>query len=61
LAGRRHRHRGRGRRVTARLPGAAGSGLTSLTAVVVFVFEGMVAWPPTVAMMASALVGGFLG
>ena len=37
------------------------SGLTSLVAVVVFVFEGMVAWPPTMAMMAGALVGGFLG
>jgi uncharacterized membrane protein YfcA len=37
------------------------SGLTSLVAVVVFVFEGMVAWPPTMAMMAGVLVGGFLG
>jgi hypothetical protein len=37
------------------------SGLTSLVAVVVFVFQGMVAWPPTMVMMAGALVGGFLG
>jgi uncharacterized membrane protein YfcA len=37
------------------------SGLTSLVAVVVFVYRGMVAWPPTVVMMAGALVGGFLG
>jgi uncharacterized membrane protein YfcA len=37
------------------------SGLTSLVAVVVFVYRGTVAWPPTVVMMAGALVGGFLG
>jgi uncharacterized protein len=37
------------------------SGLTSLVAVGVFVFQGMVAWPPTVVMMGGALVGGFLG
>jgi uncharacterized protein len=37
------------------------SGLTSLVAVVVFVAQGMVAWPPTLAMMGGALVGGFLG
>lgn len=39
------------------------SGLTSLVAVVVFVFQGMVAWPPTMVMvmMGGALVGGFLG
>ena len=37
------------------------AGLTSLVAVVVFVFQGMVAWPPTMVMMAGALVGGFLG
>ena len=37
------------------------SGLTSLVAVVVFVFQGIVAWPPTMVMMAGALVGGFLG
>lgn len=34
------------------------SGLTSLVAVVVFVFQGMVAWPPTMVMMAGAVVGG---
>jgi uncharacterized membrane protein YfcA len=37
------------------------SGLTSLVAVVVFVFQGIIAWPPTMIMMAGALVGGFLG
>ncbi len=37
------------------------AGLTSLVAVVVFVFQGIVAWPPTMVMMAGALVGGFLG
>ena len=37
------------------------SGLTSLVAVVVFVIQGMVAWPPTLVMMGGALVGGFLG
>ena len=37
------------------------AGLTSFVAVVVFVFQGMVAWPPTMVMMAGAVVGGFLG
>ena len=37
------------------------SGLTSFVAVVVFVFQGIVAWPPTMVMMAGAVVGGFLG
>ena len=37
------------------------SGLTSLVAAVVFVFQGMVAWPPTLVMMGGALIGGFLG
>ncbi len=37
------------------------SGLTSFVAVVVFVFQGIVAWPPTLVMMAGAAVGGFLG
>ena len=37
------------------------SGLTGLVAVVVFVGQGVVAWVPALAMMAGALVGGFLG
>ena len=37
------------------------SGLTSLVAVVVFVAQGVVAWAPTMAMMAGALAGGYLG
>ena len=37
------------------------SGLTSFVAVVVFVFQGMVVWPPTLAVMAGATIGGFLG
>ena len=37
------------------------SALTSLVAVVVFVAQGVVAWPPTLAMMAGALAGGYLG
>lgn len=37
------------------------SGLTSLVAAVVFVFQSMVAWPPTLVMMGGALIGGFLG
>jgi uncharacterized protein len=37
------------------------SALTSFVAVVVFVAQGVVAWPPTLVMMAGALVGGFLG
>jgi uncharacterized membrane protein YfcA len=37
------------------------SGLTSGIALVVFVAQGVVAWPPTVTMMAGVLAGGFLG
>jgi uncharacterized protein len=37
------------------------SGLTSLVAVGVFVFQGVVVWPPTVVVMAGAAIGGFLG
>ncbi len=37
------------------------SGLTSFVAVVVFVVQGMVAWPPALAVMAGATIGGFLG
>jgi len=37
------------------------SGLTSFVAVVVFVFQGMVAWPAALAVMAGATIGGFLG
>lgn len=37
------------------------AGLTSLVAVVIFVPQGIVAWPPTLTMMAGALVGGFVG
>lgn len=37
------------------------SGLTSLVAVVVFVAQGVVAWPATLVMMAGALLGGFAG
>jgi uncharacterized membrane protein YfcA len=37
------------------------SGLTGLVAVVVFVLQGVVAWPPALAMMGGALAGGFLG
>lgn len=37
------------------------SGLTSLMAVIVFVSRDAVVWPPTVAMMAGVLVGGFAG
>jgi uncharacterized protein len=37
------------------------SGLTSFVAVVVFVHQGMVAWPPTLVVMAGAIIGGFLG
>jgi uncharacterized membrane protein YfcA len=37
------------------------SGLTGLVAVVVFVSQGMVAWPPTLVTMAGGLAGGFLG
>jgi uncharacterized membrane protein YfcA len=37
------------------------SALTGVVAVIVFLVQGMVAWPFTLAMMAGALVGGFLG
>ena len=37
------------------------SGLTSFVAVVVFVAKGVVAWPPALAVMAGATIGGFLG
>ena len=37
------------------------SGLTGLVAVVVFVSQGVVAWPPTLVTMAGGLAGGFLG
>ena len=37
------------------------SGLTSFVAVVVFVVQGIVAWPPTLAVMAGAAIGGFVG
>ena len=37
------------------------SALTSVVAVVVFLVQGMVAWPFTLAIMAGAPVGGFLG
>ena len=37
------------------------SGLTSFVAVVVFVFQGVVAWPAALAVMAGATIGGFLG
>jgi uncharacterized membrane protein YfcA len=37
------------------------SALTSLVAVVVFVAQGVVAWPPVLLMMAGALIGGFAG
>jgi hypothetical protein len=37
------------------------SGVTSVIAVVVFVVTGMVAWPPTLAMAAGALAGGYAG
>src|SRR6266850_586412 len=37
------------------------SGLTSAVAVVVFVLQGVVAWPPTVVVMAGAVLGGFAG
>ncbi len=37
------------------------SGLTSLVAVVVFVLQGVVAWPPALLVMAGAVGGGFLG
>lgn len=37
------------------------SGLTSFVAVVVFVAQGVVAWPPTIVVMAGAAIGGFVG
>jgi uncharacterized membrane protein YfcA len=37
------------------------SGLTGLVAVVVFIHQGVVAWPPTLVTMAGGLIGGFLG
>jgi uncharacterized protein len=37
------------------------SGLTSAVAVAVFVAQGVVAWPPTVVVMAGAALGGFAG
>jgi uncharacterized membrane protein YfcA len=37
------------------------SGLTSFVAVVVFLQQGVVAWPSTLAVMAGAVGGGFLG
>ena len=37
------------------------SGLTSGIALVVFVTQGVVAWPPTITMMTGVLAGGFLG
>lgn len=37
------------------------SGLTGLVAVVVFIERGVVDWSPTLAMMAGALAGGFVG
>ena len=37
------------------------AGLTSLVASIVFVVQGVVAWPPTTVMMVGALIGGFTG
>jgi len=37
------------------------SALTGFVAVGVFVFQGVVAWPPTLVVMAGAVIGGFLG
>jgi len=37
------------------------SGLTSFVAVVVFVLQGVVAWPQALLVMAGAVIGGFLG
>ena len=37
------------------------SGLTSAVAVAVFVVQGVVAWPPTLVVMAGAALGGFAG
>ena len=35
--------------------------LTSVVAVLVFVAQGVVAWPPTLVVMAGAALGGFAG
>jgi len=37
------------------------SGLTGVVAVVIFIATGMVAWPPTLAMAAGGLAGGYAG
>ena len=37
------------------------SALTSFVAVIVFVFQGVVAWPPALLVMAGAVIGGFVG
>jgi hypothetical protein len=37
------------------------AGLTGLVAVAVFITRGMVAWPPTLSVMAGAVLGGILG
>jgi uncharacterized membrane protein YfcA len=37
------------------------SALTSFVAVVVFLLQGIVAWPSTLVVMAGAIGGGFLG
>jgi uncharacterized membrane protein YfcA len=37
------------------------AGLTSSVAVIIFVFQGIVAWVPTLTMMTGALIGGFVG
>ncbi|MCK6454807.1 MAG: sulfite exporter TauE/SafE family protein, partial [Alphaproteobacteria bacterium] len=35
--------------------------LVSVVAMAIFVWQGSVAWPPALAVMAGALVGGFIG
>ncbi len=37
------------------------SGLTSIVAVAIFVVQGAVSWPETIAMMLGALIGGYAG
>lgn len=37
------------------------SGLTSIVAVVIFIIQGAVSWPETLAMMLGAMIGGFAG
>ena len=37
------------------------AGLTSLVALLLFVPQGIVAWGPTLTMMAGTLIGGFVG